>query len=206
MGLLGLLFKNPVVFFMLAGVLLYSIILHEMAHGWVAGLMGDSTAKDAKRLTLNPINHIDPFGALALLLVGFGWAKPVPVNPYKFKNKKQGIILVSLAGPATNFIIAAIAMMLFKKYYNTGTETILTMLLLAARINILLAAFNLIPIPPLDGSKVMMEFLPPEPKKTAQALEPYGFMILLVLIMTGLLDPLINFFQGLLISAISAVV
>ena len=110
MGFIRLLFDSPEVFFMLAGTLLYSIILHEVAHGAAAFLMGDRTAKELGRLSLNPISHVDPLGALALLLIGFGWARPVPINPRRFRNRRLGIILVALAGPATNIAIATAAL------------------------------------------------------------------------------------------------
>lgn len=151
MGMASLLFSDPGFFFILAILLLYSVIAHEVAHGWVAHLFGDDTAKSYGRLTLNPISHIDPLGALMLFLVGFGWAKPVPVDFYRLKNYRLGLIAVSLAGCLANILIAIIGIFVLQlPFVNAGSmpELVLENLV---RVNIILGAFNLIPIPPLDG-------------------------------------------------------
>ena len=152
---------------LLAGIVVIFIALplHECAHGFVARLLGDPTAERMGRLSLNPLNHLDPIGSLAILFVGFGWAKPVPVNPYYFKNRKNGMALVSLAGPLANLLIASFAIMIYKilLYFVPISEFTLILcgvLNLVAQINISLCAFNLIPIPPLDGSKIIGFFLP----------------------------------------------
>ncbi len=203
MGLLSLLFRNPVEFAIVALALLYSIIAHEVAHGWVASLFGDDTARLHGRLTLNPLPHIDPVGAIMLLVAGFGWAKPVPVNYRRFESFRVGIISVALAGCVTNILIAAAAMVVlqfFAVQMNAGlTETFATI----ARINIILGAFNLIPIPPLDGSRVLMAFLPQEMQYSLARIEPYGFFILIALLFTGLLNPVISFMQNAIFALIS---
>ncbi len=196
MDLLGLLFSNPVLFFALAFVLLYSIIFHEIAHGWVARLFGDDTAWRYGRLTLNPISHIDPIGTLMLFLVGFGWAKPVPVDYYILKNKRFGLFSVALAGCFTNILIAIIALFALQFESVRMNPNLSLLLPVVVRINIVLGSFNLIPIPPLDGSKILMSFLPEEAQNNLAKLEPYGFYILCFLLFTGMLNPVIGFMQN----------
>jgi Zn-dependent protease len=203
MGLLSLLFSNPVVFFVLAVLLLYSIIAHEVAHGAVAYLFGDDTAKRYGRLTLNPISHIDPVGALMLFLVGFGWAKPVPVDYYRLKNSRFALFSVSLAGCAANILIAVIALILLQLEGFRNSLIFSTLLPVVVRINIILGAFNLIPIPPLDGSKILMSFLPQQAQEQLSKIEPYGFFILIFLLFTHLLDPVIVFMQNLIYGLIA---
>lgn len=172
-------------------VLLFSVIVHEVMHGLVALRFGDDTAANAGRLTLNPIPHIDPVGTIllpALLILSgspilFGWAKPVPINPLKFKDIKKGEIFVSAAGILSNLGLALIAAVLFhllRTIYPTMLG--LEILYFAATINLLLAIFNLIPIPPLDGSKVLMAVLPLDAARQYQQIEKYGFLILLALL------------------------
>jgi len=202
MGLISLLFKNPVAFFIIAIPLLYSIIAHEVAHGWVAYLFGDDTAKRSGRLSPNPLVHLDPFGTLALFLVGFGWAKPVPVDYSRLKNFRLGLISVSLAGCLTNILIATVALFLLQLKAINSNYFFATTLAVVAKINIILGALNLIPIPPLDGSKVLMGFLPHEAQRKLAAIEPYGFLILVVLLFTGFLNPVINFVQNTILAFI----
>ncbi len=198
MGLISLLFANPVLFFILAFLLLYSVILHEIAHGWVARLFGDDTAWRYGRLTLNPASHLDPIGTLMLFLVGFGWARPVPVDYYSLKNTRFGLFSVALAGCATNILIAIIALFLLQFNFISANPVLSAILPIAVRINIILGSFNLIPIPPLDGSKILMSFLPEEAQRSLARIEPYGFFLLAFLLFTGLLDPLIAFMQSLI--------
>lgn len=202
MGLLSLLFKDPMTFFMLVPVLLYSVIAHEVAHGWVASLFGDKTAQYAGRLSFKPKSHIDPMGTLALFLVGFGWAKPVPVNYSSLSHSRRAIIAVSLAGCATNILIATIALFLLHFHAFRTNNLLAPVLVIAAQINIILGSFNLIPIPPLDGSRVLMEFLPGELKYRLAKLEPYGFFIIIFLLFTGILSPVISFIRGLILAFI----
>jgi Zn-dependent protease len=186
------------VFIALVVLLLYSVIAHEVAHGWVAYLFGDDTARRYGRLTLNPASHIDLIGTLMLFIVGFGWAKPVPVNYYNLRNSRFALMSVALAGCATNILIAIIALFLLQFETVSANTFYYSMLTIVARINIILGAFNLIPIPPLDGSKVLMSFLPQEAQQKLAMLEPYGFFILAFLLFTGLLNPVIGFMQNLI--------
>jgi len=203
MGLIALLFANPIAFVVLAVLLLYSVIFHEMAHGWVAHLFGDDTALRYGRLTLNPASHLDPMGTLMLFLVGFGWARPVPVDYYNLKRSRLAFFSVSLAGCATNIIIAIIALALLQFSYFGNHPAFAPILFLVVRINIILGAFNLIPIPPLDGSKILMSFLSPSAQASFSRIEPYGFFILVILLFTGLLEPVITFMQSLIYGLIA---
>lgn len=202
MGLLSILLKDPITFILLAVSLGFSVIAHEVAHGLVALLFGDDTAKLSGRLSFNPMLHLDPIGTIALFLVGFGWAKPVPVNYDKLSHSRVALISVSMAGCVTNILIATIAIFLlhFQRFSTHGSFA--QVLMLVARINIILGAFNLIPIPPLDGSKVLMAFLPYEAKWKLARLEPYGFFILIFLLFTGILTPVIALVQKLIFAFI----
>lgn len=202
MGLLNLLIKDPLTFVLLAIPLLYSIILHELAHGWVADRMGDPTAKWQGRLTLNPLKHLDPIGTFMLFIVGFGWAKPVPVNFNNIQDTRKGLILVSSAGIIANMLLAFVAFFLFQLLSPTPGGVLATLLYYLAQINIMLAAFNLIPIPPLDGSKILMGFLSERLQYSLSRLEPYGFFVIIGLLYLGALDPLIAFFRWMILALI----
>lgn len=202
MGLIQLLFRDPLTFILLVIPLMYSIIIHELAHGWVAYRMGDPTAKWLGRLSLDPRKHLDPFGSIALLIFGFGWAKPVPVNFLNLRDQRKGMIYVSAAGITANTILAFIAFLIMRLTQDYDVGPLHTMLYFTARVNIMLAAFNLIPIPPLDGSKILMGFLPGEYQYHLERLEPYGMFIILGLLYLGILNPVISLFQGIIISAI----
>ncbi len=203
MGLLNLLFSDPFSFIVIAVPLMYAIIFHELAHGWVALQMGDPTAKNQGRLSLNPLKHLDPVGTLMLFVVGFGWARPVPVNFSYIRDYRKGLVLVSSAGIIANIIMAFLA--LFAYSLLSVPHTSKTGLLLAsfARINIILAAFNLIPIPPLDGSKIVMGFAPPDIQAFLIRLERFGFLIVIGLLFLGVLNPVIDFLQWVILSIIS---
>lgn len=174
--------------------LLLALIIHEFAHGKMADKLGDPTPRYAGRLTLNPIAHLDPVGLLMLWLFKFGWAKPVPINPFHFRNRRQGLILVSAAGPAANIMTAFLVLILIKLWPGTGL--ILTILAWVYRYNLYLAVFNLIPIPPLDGSKIVMGLLPNEQANTFSQFEVYGPIVLILLVYLGgvgrILSPLIT--------------
>jgi Zn-dependent protease len=202
MGLLSLLLKDPIAFFLLVPLLLYSVIAHEVAHGWIASLFGDNTARSSGRLSLNPKSHLDPMGTLALFLIGFGWAKPVPVNYRNLGSSRRAIIAVSLAGCVTNILIATIALFLLHFYTFRTNHFFAPALFITAKINIILGSFNLIPIPPLDGSRILMEFLPDNAKYKLAGLERYGFFVIIILLWTGILSPVITFVQSLIIGLI----
>ena len=195
MGLLNLLIKDPLTFVLLAIPLLYSIIIHELAHGWVAYFMGDSTAKYQGRLTLNPLKHLDPVGTAMLFIFGFGWARPVPVNFQHLRNARLGLILVSSAGIIANMIFAFLAVLLLRLLSPSPSGSTGLFLYYLAQINIMLASFNLIPIPPLDGSKILMGFMSERLQYAFSRLEPFGFFIIIGLLYLGALNPVIQFFR-----------
>lgn len=202
MGLFKLLLNDPVSFLILIIPLLYSVVIHEVAHGWVANRLGDPTARWMGRLSLNPLRHLDPIGTLMLFLAGFGWAKPVPVNLNNIQNRRKGLILVSSAGILANILLAFGALLVHRLLglpsYGMAAVVIYTL----ASINITLAALNLIPIPPLDGSKILMGFAPAETRYFLSRIEPYGFFIIVGLLFLGLLNPFINFFRVIIITLI----
>jgi len=203
MGLINLLIDDPLTFVIIAVPLLYSIIIHELAHGWVAYKMGDPTAKWLGRLSLNPIKHLDPIGSLMLLIFGFGWAKPVPINFYKLRDGRKGLIFVSSAGIIANILLAFIAFFILRILSLYPGEMLWKILYYVAQINIMLAAFNLIPIPPLDGSKILMGFVSQRFQYTLARLEPYGMFIIIGLLYLRVLDPLIAFFRWIILSIIN---
>jgi len=202
MGLLNLLLKDPLGFILIAIPLLYSIIFHELAHGWVAYFMGDPTAKSLGRLSLNPLNHLDPIGTIMLFVFGFGWAKPVPVNFNQLRDRHMGMILVSAAGIVTNMLLAFIALFLNRLLSPSPSSMYGVLLYYFAQINIILAAFNLIPLPPLDGSKILMGIASPSIQNFLFRIERYGFFIIIALLYLGALDPVIRFFQWMILSLI----
>jgi Zn-dependent protease len=205
MGLIRLLLSDPAAFVILSVLLLYSVIFHELAHGWVAYRMGDGTAKWLGRLTLNPIKHLDIIGTLMLLVFGFGWAKPVPINLENIppEKRRKGLIFVSAAGITANIIIAFIALLLLRLLAPESGSMTHQIIDLLARINIILAAFNLIPIPPLDGSKILMALASESVTRVLDQIEPFGFFIIIGLLYLGFLDPLINLFQYIILALIS---
>jgi len=182
-------------------IIIPSAIFHEYAHGWMANQLGDPTAKYAGRLTLNPVVHIDKWGTLImpLLLIVltqgrflFAYAKPVPYNPYNLKNQKWGPVAVAVAGPASNLFLAFVFGQIMRYVPNGSLSMLLSIVVYA---NVLLAVFNMLPIPPLDGSKLLYAVLPDSMWKVKQLLEQYGFFILLAFIMVGFtwIHPIINF-------------
>lgn len=179
---------------------LLAISVHEMSHGYAAYFLGDKTAKSMGRLSLNPLRHLDPVGALCLLVFGFGWAKPVMINPAYFKKPKRDMALTALAGPLSNFILAFLSLAVFKlltlaPFMNSSffaAEWIATFLSTFALLNIGLGVFNLIPIPPLDGSKVFLPLLPPRLYMDIMRYEHLGWIVLIIALGLGVLDPIIG--------------
>lgn len=195
---------------LIAGIFLMSVIAHEVSHGAVALALGDPTAKYEGRLTLNPINHIDPFGSILLPLVSyfafgfaFGYARPVPYNPYNLRNQRWGPALVAAAGPLTNIVLAVAMAALFRLLPATSDYLLVYKGILAyvVMINVWLAVFNLVPIPPLDGSKVLASVLPYRWRHIADALDTYGLILLFIFIffLVDLLHPLLRAILGLLL-------
>ncbi|MDA8334852.1 MAG: site-2 protease family protein [Peptococcaceae bacterium] len=181
------------ILYSLPGILL-ALSFHELAHGLVADMLGDPTARRAGRLTMNPVAHIDIIGFLALLLAGFGWAKPVPVNPFLLKgNRRVGIIAVSAAGPLANLVLAIAGAIVYGAVAATGLggPIIARMVYELIWFNVILAVFNLIPIPPLDGSQILGALLPGSQEWLVK-LQPYGVVILIVLLFTGVFSSIIG--------------
>ena len=173
---------------------LICITLHELSHGFVAYKLGDNTAKNMGRLTLNPIKHIDIFGLIMMVVLKFGWAKPVPVNMRNFKNPKRDMAITALAGPLSNVLICCVVLFIYGLVYLpcnlAGTEfagSLLYAVYITAYLSIALAIFNIIPIPPLDGSKVLFALLPDAAYAKLMRYERYGMLLLLVLIVTDVL-------------------
>ncbi len=195
-------------------VVLFAITVHEASHGWAALKMGDPTAYQLGRITLNPIRHIDPIGTillpLMLIIMGappFGWAKPVPVNPLNLKDPRKDNLIISIAGPASNMAVAVIAFIILKVLMSLNPNSIyaqgggissllspfITIVYYTIVINVILAFFNLIPIPPLDGSGVVMGLISEEAAEKYEQIRPYGFFILILLIMTGFIGRILGF-------------
>ncbi|MEF9919165.1 MAG: site-2 protease family protein [Eubacterium sp.] len=175
----------------LPGILL-AISFHEMAHGYAADAMGDPTPKLAGRLTVNPLKHIDPIGFISMMVFRFGWAKPVPVNPNNFKNRKKGMIVVALSGCLTNLLLGFLSLIVIYIVVPFANVTLVTILQYIYMYNIFFAIFNLIPIPPLDGSQVLGEFLSPKAYMKYHDFSRYGMFVLLLLMITGVFGMIIN--------------
>ena len=197
-----LLRSPPEVLLLLVPVLLFALCFHEFAHAWVAYKLGDPTAKHAGRLTLNPLAHLDPMGSLMILFVGFGWAKPVPVDVRYLQNPRTDMMKVAFAGPAANLLLAFIGGTIIRFQIVSGS--LILMLVLFTQINIMLAVFNMIPIPPLDGSQIFSGLMVRKNPDLVMKLQLYGPQILFGLILIGYLteisplwwamSPFVNFF------------
>lgn len=193
----------PEVLVLLIPVLLFALVFHEFSHGWVAYKLGDPTAKNQGRLTLNPIAHLDPFGSMMILFVGFGWAKPVPVDSRYLANPREDMMKIAFAGPASNLFLALIGGVLIRLTGYAGPLT--SMLILFTQINISLAVFNMIPIPPLDGSQIFSGIMIRRNPQLVMQLQMYGPQILVGLILFGMftgvsviwafMSPFVNFFM-----------
>ncbi|MDR1914915.1 MAG: site-2 protease family protein [Clostridiales bacterium] len=188
-------------------VLLIAFTIHECSHGLAAYKLGDSTAKLDGRLSLNPLRHIDPLGAIMLLVVGFGWAKAVMVNPYNLKNPKQDMAVISIAGPLSNFILAAVFTVLAVVTQaflpvNTATNILNQFLMEGLYINIGLGVFNMLPIPPLDGSKVLGSVLPDSIYRVFLGFDSrYGMILFIILMFTGVLSWILRPMTSVVINA-----
>lgn len=188
----------------LAPPFLFALTVHEFAHGYVAYQLGDPTASNLGRLTLNPLKHLDPMGVICFFLIKIGWAKPIPVDFRYFKNPRRDLLWVSLAGPGINFFLAVASALVVKILLAVSGLIpafiflpIVKMIAASVWINIMLAVFNLVPIPPLDGSKILQGLLPREMAQAYAKIEPYGFILLLILFYSGILPkfimPIISF-------------
>ena len=194
---LFLLRDDPRVFVAFVIAVVLGITFHEFSHAAVATLQGDQTARSQGRLTLNPIAHLDPLGSIALILAGFGWGRPVPFNPMRLRSRRVGAALVGLAGPAANFVLALAAAIGVRVLFSTGTGAFevnfsLILLDMLVTLNVVLGVFNLLPIPPLDGSRLLSIFLPPSRQNIVYFLDRYGIFLLLGLLILApnLLTPL----------------
>ncbi|MFH1023536.1 MAG: site-2 protease family protein [Planctomycetota bacterium] len=179
---------------------LFSVILHEMAHGYAADFLGDPTARHAGRLTFNPLPHLDWFYSLVMPAMlywtagfPFGGLKPVPVNPYNLKNPFRDMMWIALAGPGANVLLALVLRLALLAAPGTGSGVLPAILIAGIYLNLILAAFNLLPIPPLDGSKILMGLLPREQAYALLRLEPFGLVIVLALLLTGWLTPAVEY-------------
>lgn len=210
--LLSLLFSNPFIFVAIAGALLIAITVHEFAHAYMAERLGDPTPRIQKRLTLNPLAHLDPLGTLMILIVGFGWGKPVQFDPYNLENPKKDAAFISLAGPVTNIILAIALSLVLRLAYSAvipGSVLLNGILQPVIYLNIVLALFNLIPIHPLDGGKILVGLLPDKDAIEVDSfLRRYGIFILLLMLLpiyggvapvSYFLSPVINFILKILI-------
>ncbi len=185
-------------------VVLTLLPVHEFAHAWVADRLGDRTARYQGRLTLNPIKHIDPIGSILILLTGFGWAKPVPVNPYNFRKPKRDMAITAAAGPLSNILVAFVLYFIARVVIaffpslllNSIASFLVNVLIMMAQINVGLAVFNLIPVPPLDGSKILGMFLPDHIYNMMYQYQMVIYVGLMLLLFTGVLDRPMAFVSG----------
>lgn len=203
LGPIGILRDDPILFLLLAAALLGALTLHEFAHAAAATAQGDRLPRATGRLTINPLRHLDPLGTLLILLVGFGWAKPVQFRPDALRSKRFGAALVALAGPLMNLLLAVLAVAAYGlleaplnlEPLGGGQSAVTRFFVLFISINVILAVFNLIPLPPLDGSRLLTIFLPPSKQRIIFFLDRYGFVILLGLVFfagPALLNPIIR--------------
>ena len=214
--LLSTLFQSPLSFVIFVTVLLITLSVHEYAHARAAEELGDPTPRLMGRLTLNPLAHIDPIGSLMILLVGFGWGKPVPFDPYNLKHPRKDSALISIVGPASNFVMAVVGAVLLRLFMHVdaGIVSSLSILVLPffVQINLVLGLFNLLPFAPLDGFKVIAGIIPEDQAKEWYTLEKYGMLFLLAFILPLaanrsmldiVLDPAVNYLYHLLVPRVA---
>lgn len=206
LGLKEILLRLPIIFI--------AITVHEYAHGYAALKMGDPTAKLSGRLSMNPLAHMDIVGALSMLIFGFGWAKPVPINPNNFKNHKKGTVIVSLAGPISNLFLAFLGSVLYGIFRRIGfgnfssqfSEIFYGLLAQLILLNVCFGIFNLVPFPPLDGAKIVGAFLPYKTYFKIMQYERYAFPILIVLMYLGIFDKILGVLITPIVSSLKALI
>lgn len=206
LGLKEILLRLPIIFI--------AITVHEYAHGYAALKMGDPTAKLSGRLSMNPLAHMDIVGALSMLIFGFGWAKPVPINPNNFKNHKKGTVIVSLAGPISNLFLAFLGSVLYGIFRRIGfgnfssrfSEIFYGLLAQLILLNVCFGIFNLVPFPPLDGAKIVGAFLPYKTYFKIMQYERYAFPILIVLMYLGIFDRILGVLITPIVSSLNALI
>lgn len=206
LGLKEILLRLPIIFI--------AITVHEYAHGYAALKMGDPTAKLSGRLSMNPLAHMDIVGALSMLIFGFGWAKPVPINPNNFKNHKKGTVIVSLAGPISNLFLAFLGSVLYGIFRRIGfgnfssqfSEIFYGLLAQLILLNVCFGIFNLVPFPPLDGAKIVGAFLPYKTYFKIMQYERYAFPILIVLMYLGIFDMILGVLITPIVSSLNALI
>ncbi len=206
LGLKEILLRLPIIFI--------AITVHEYAHGYAALKMGDPTAKLSGRLSMNPLAHMDIVGALSMLIFGFGWAKPVPINPNNFKNHKKGTVIVSLAGPISNLFLAFLGSVLYGIFRRIGfgnfssqfSEIFYGLLAQLILLNVCFGIFNLVPFPPLDGAKIVGAFLPYKTYFKIMQYERYAFPILIVLMYLGIFDKILGVLITPIVSSLNALI
>jgi Zn-dependent protease len=205
---LYLLRNDPQLFVAFVVAIVVAITVHEFSHAAVATLEGDDTARSAGRLTLNPLSHLDPLGSIFLVLVGFGWGRPTPFNPARLRNRRVGAALVGLAGPASNLLLALLAALALRlshpqgiDVFEAGSQLNVQLLLRFVQLNVLLGVFNLLPIPPLDGSRLLSILLPPSRQRIVYFLDQYGIFLLmgLLFLAPGLLAPVFTRLEDLVL-------
>ena len=202
--LIQILFENPVLFLIIAVAIIFALVIHEFFHAWMAYYLGDNTAKDQGRLTINPLVHLDPFGTILLFIVGIGWGKPVPFNPYNLRNQKWGPALVALAGPASNFGLA-VTVGLILRFAEISNPYFAFFLSFFVWINLILGVFNLMPVPPLDGSHIFFTLFPSLENVKASIQGSFLFLIVVIFFMIYIGIPFIIRPLFILITGISSI-